>query len=367
MALATPDAPEKLVFDTNGDVLFIFTRSSEGNQKCKESPSKSASLKRKAPDDTSKTVTMLVSSKHMKLASPVFNAVLGDNRFKEGAELLAEGKIEIELPEDDPTAFSIMAQVIHGRNYTVSKHVTFELLLELAILTDKYQTHEILGCISDIWVENLLKHTSIGPRRPSFTPATMESYIFIVWVFRENRVFSNMTKLSILKSDETFGSHLNNRFYLPPSLIDAIKLKRAQAFVNIFAALSSFAQRGIEPKSYCKDSLDVCDLITTGSFQRSASLNGCWPVAAPPYAGLTVEKVFQKIMKIKVRHWCGTIVRDGVYASGLPDPDCINRKMFTKMNEVQIKVIKSTITGLEIKGFQHEPKGKSISLPNSGS
>ncbi|KAK6607805.1 hypothetical protein H4I96_04040 [Botrytis cinerea] len=60
-----------------------------------------------SPDDDSKTVTMLVSSKQMILTSPVFEAMLGDDRFKEGADLLADDKVDIELPEDDPVAFAI--------------------------------------------------------------------------------------------------------------------------------------------------------------------------------------------------------------------------------------------------------------------
>ncbi|QSZ36636.1 hypothetical protein DSL72_006517 [Monilinia vaccinii-corymbosi] len=85
----------------------------------KDSSSKSSSLKRKAPEDTSKTVTMLVSSKHMTLASPVFDAILSNGRFKEGTELLIKGKVEIELPDDDPVAFAIGANVIHHRNKMV--------------------------------------------------------------------------------------------------------------------------------------------------------------------------------------------------------------------------------------------------------
>ncbi|KAF7870363.1 hypothetical protein EAF04_004109 [Stromatinia cepivora] len=99
---------------------------------------------------------------------------------------------------------------------------------------------------------------------------------------------------------------------------------------------------------------------------RSASLNGCWPIPETPYPGMTLEDLFPKVSKIKARGWCGATVDDQrVYTSGPPDPDCINQKMFVKMNEAQIKATKASIVGLEIEQFQHKLKEKKISLPSS--
>lgn len=103
----TLEALEQLIFDAKGDALLIFAQQSESDAETEASTSESGSRKRKCPDDDSKTVTMLVSSKQMILTSPVFEAMLGDDRFKEGADLLADDKVDIELPEDDPVAFAI--------------------------------------------------------------------------------------------------------------------------------------------------------------------------------------------------------------------------------------------------------------------
>lgn len=114
----------------------------------------------------------------MTLASRVFDAMLSDARFKEGAELITRGKVEIELPDDDPVAFSIMAQVIHGRNRSVTRNVTFTMLLNLAILVDKYQMHDALGYISEHWIKNLSKRTLVGPAKYRSRQA-MEDCVFI--------------------------------------------------------------------------------------------------------------------------------------------------------------------------------------------
>jgi hypothetical protein len=59
-----------------------------------------------------KEIRMLVSSRHLMLASPVFKAMLQHSNFKEGQELHVNGKVEIPLPDDDPEAFKILLDII---------------------------------------------------------------------------------------------------------------------------------------------------------------------------------------------------------------------------------------------------------------
>ncbi|KAA8569360.1 hypothetical protein EYC84_001010 [Monilinia fructicola] len=164
MVSDTSEVSEKLVFDTKGDVLLVFTRRCENEEIAKGSPSKSSNLKRKSPHDVSNTITMLVSSKHMALASPVFDAMLAHEKFREGLELKASAKVEIALPDDDPVAFEILAGVIHHRNKSIPKSVSFELLTKLAVLTEKYLMHETLHIVSQVWLlDNSSGDHSISP------------------------------------------------------------------------------------------------------------------------------------------------------------------------------------------------------------
>lgn len=59
-----------------------------------------------------KEIRMLVSSRHLMLASPVFKAMLQHSNFKEGEELHSTGKVSIPLPDDDPDAFKILLDII---------------------------------------------------------------------------------------------------------------------------------------------------------------------------------------------------------------------------------------------------------------
>lgn len=81
---------------------------------------------------------MRVSSKHMILASSVFEAMLQPGRFKEEIDLDSNGKAEIPLPDDDSEPFVILLDIIHGRPRKVPRVVNLHLLSGLAVLIDKY-------------------------------------------------------------------------------------------------------------------------------------------------------------------------------------------------------------------------------------
>jgi hypothetical protein len=86
---------------------------------------------------------MLVSSKHLILASPVFKVMLQDC-FKEGQTLRSGGFLDLLLPDDDPAAFCILLDIIHGRNRKVPREIDMGLLAGITILVDKYQLQEVV-------------------------------------------------------------------------------------------------------------------------------------------------------------------------------------------------------------------------------
>ncbi|KAH6713229.1 hypothetical protein DL95DRAFT_74558 [Leptodontidium sp. 2 PMI_412] len=81
---------------------------------------------------------MLVSSKHMKLVSPVFRAMLQRDGFREGCVRGSEGSVEDPLPDDDPRAMKILLDIVHGRNRRVPRKVSLRILTAIAVLADKY-------------------------------------------------------------------------------------------------------------------------------------------------------------------------------------------------------------------------------------
>ncbi|QSZ33638.1 hypothetical protein DSL72_005206 [Monilinia vaccinii-corymbosi] len=96
-------------------------------------------------------VVLLVSSKHMMLASPVFKAMF-QHRFREGEELHQTGMVVVSLPEDNPDKFLMLVNIIHCRGADVPLKISPEDLCDLAILVDKYEMHSAVKFVSNVWV-----------------------------------------------------------------------------------------------------------------------------------------------------------------------------------------------------------------------
>ena len=118
--LAQVQAPEieRIELDPYGDVVFVL-----------------------------KQVELRMSSKVLSLASPVFKALLKPN-FSEG-QALRDGKTaRIEFPDDDVEAMTTLCQIIHFQpGNTVN--VKDELLINLAMLTDKYDCVGVTRCFGE--------------------------------------------------------------------------------------------------------------------------------------------------------------------------------------------------------------------------
>lgn len=71
------------------------------------------------------------------LSSPVFKAMFQPG-FLEGGLLRSRDQAEVELPDDNPEAFEILMNVLHGRSRQVPDRIGFALLADLAVLADKY-------------------------------------------------------------------------------------------------------------------------------------------------------------------------------------------------------------------------------------
>ena len=115
--------------DPNGDLDLILqlvdsdlgqSSSCQNETPPSESESPSQETRLKDHDDSfepikagSDTVRFPVSSNHLRLASPVFKALL-QTGFIEGDQLRANGSLELTLPDDDPDAMLVLLNIIHG-------------------------------------------------------------------------------------------------------------------------------------------------------------------------------------------------------------------------------------------------------------
>lgn len=130
--------------------------------------------------------SLLVSSKVLELASPVF-AVMLSPRFREG-QRSAGGKLDpIPLPDDDAEAVTILCHIFHFNYAALPAKPELKLFKNLALLCDKYDCVAPLRFISEQW---LLKWEATAQEEE------LEILLFISYVFdRAERLAALSTRI----------------------------------------------------------------------------------------------------------------------------------------------------------------------------
>jgi hypothetical protein len=96
---------------------------------------------------------LLVSSKVLSLASPVFAALLGP-KFLEGNRIRHGVSPTIELHDDDPTAVALICNILHYRYDSVPTKLEAKQLGQIAILCDKYDCSKSFQLWSEKWLSS---------------------------------------------------------------------------------------------------------------------------------------------------------------------------------------------------------------------
>jgi hypothetical protein len=128
-----------------------------------------------------------VSSKHLALASRVFK-----NKLQFGssqATRQSDGRVHLQLAEGfDPTAVSIVMNVIHGRGSKVPKSVNLETLVQIALFVDRFQLLDSVDVYAERWISKL------EGRLPTTYNRDLVLWLYISHVFRHADIFKAVTK-----------------------------------------------------------------------------------------------------------------------------------------------------------------------------
>ena len=201
---APPPHPESYFDSTTTDIL-IFDVTDINDVFSPGSP--------ETPQANQQIVHLLLSSKHMSLASPVFKAMLGEN-FKEGQYLRANGKVEIPV-DDDPAAFVILANIVHGQLCEVPLKLDVDTLLGLVIVADKYQVREVTEFFCQTWFRELENDVPIDYSKPAY----VMKWLAIAYVSRNAKTFKHLTHLIARSGDEKFEDEIQEGMPIPDSII----------------------------------------------------------------------------------------------------------------------------------------------------
>ncbi|KAL2151215.1 hypothetical protein VTH82DRAFT_6313 [Thermothelomyces myriococcoides] len=152
----------------------------------------------KSPSVERAGITFLVSSHHLKLASPVFRAAL-TGPWSESVSAV-DSRHRITADGWDPEALLILLNLIHGRNNLVSRTLSLELLCKVSVLVDYYRAHEAVRFPSQQWIS--ATRYSI----PQTYGRDLMLWLCISWVFQEDDIFEIVTKVAIGDSPEPISS-----------------------------------------------------------------------------------------------------------------------------------------------------------------
>lgn len=138
-----------------------------------------------------------VSSQVLCIASPVFRAMLGpSSNFKEACELRAAAAdaqpYVLSLGEDDPQALAVVLNALHLQGSKVPISISFQNLVDLAIICDKYDCAPGVTLWADVWTE-VWKNYALEPG--------FERWLFIAWTFGIDEIFMSLSRKLILDGE----------------------------------------------------------------------------------------------------------------------------------------------------------------------
>ncbi|CZR60537.1 uncharacterized protein PAC_10433 [Phialocephala subalpina] len=259
-------------------------------------------------------VHMRVSSRHLMLASPVFAAMLDRNKFKEGVTLHSEGSVDIELPDDDPDAFIVLLNLVHGHTRMVPRKTTLFILTQIAVLINKYHMLEVAEFFSDMWIRRLSKR-GLPDRYDGYRQEVM-SWLFISWVFEKPKIFKPMTMVLIQRAPHTLlENDLDFDPPIPDTLLDVIKERRMEAIDSLLSVVDTLTNKYISSEFQCPpvdnttDPVELayslaCDSMFLGSLIKASARIGIYPMPDRPFNGIAFDTLAQQVRDMDLKSKC---------------------------------------------------------------
>lgn len=133
---------------------------------------------------------LLVSSKHLCLASSTFRQML-DGPWLEGSKT-ETGVRTVNASECNAEALVIVLDIIHGKHFATPQTVDLELLANIACVVDYYDCHEVLEPFVDRWIK------ALEPELPTVYGRQCMLWMSVSWVFLRESALISMAQLALM-------------------------------------------------------------------------------------------------------------------------------------------------------------------------
>ncbi|KAF4436053.1 hypothetical protein FACUT_6744 [Fusarium acutatum] len=268
---------------------------------------------------------MLVSGKHLELASPIFKTMV-TGPYAEGKTDVS-GFRQITASDWDPEAFKIILTIIHGYNRDVPRSLSLEMLVKMAMIVNYYDCLESVELYTDIWLEGLRSDL------PTIYGRDCILCLFISWVFSEPITFQNMTELALRYSQKLIEAE---DFPIPADILEGIDIARQSALAEIFSGIYELLDR-LQEEQECSFE---CSSMLLGVLTKELRNHGIlYPRNAPPFDGFSIEGIKKIIEGLKKPGWYGP--------RGHRHSCCIQDKLF-----IYVAQMESDLRVFDLEDFQ---------------
>ncbi|KAF7863214.1 hypothetical protein EAF04_007296 [Stromatinia cepivora] len=320
-------------------------------------------------------VIFQVSSKHMMLASPAFKAMFQHtDGFKEGEELHTEGTVHVPLPDDNPDAFLILANIIHCRDAQIPQKLSLSALCDFAILVEKYCMQDAVTIVSFIWIKDLMGELHSWKVHED----AVLHWLCIAWVFNVDEAFFHITWLLALKNAQPPSIRLRDHdvdLPIPDTVIEKMDENRERIISRCFTLITNLITK-YQNSRHCKAGYKnpnnrqkavettrtyrhECDSMMLGSILKGATEHGLFPAATPPFEGFSFIGIYEKIRLLKPVSPCDWIQKHNREGSKFVEGRCKSDGVFPELVEAVGKIGLECF-GLKIEEFKHKySRGKS--------
>ncbi|OCK85711.1 hypothetical protein K432DRAFT_377360 [Lepidopterella palustris CBS 459.81] len=281
---------------------------------------------------------ILVSTNILRLASPVWKSM-----FRASGRYIESDLHSVSLPDDSPTALLIVLRIAHMRYKEVPDELSFNELVELAVVCDKYDTVHVVRPFLPRWAGPWMR---VAPGR--------EEWIFIAWTFGFEDVFVEGVKAMVrdVVADEKGnclygGQAVEGHF--PPGVLDAILAAREEAIKSLINAVTKTLET-MHEKNHCHHSRLTCTSAKPSLTDKEMHLH---VKEAPKCNALMIGSLVQGLNPFKVY---------------LDDPSKVKisvAEFCYKLKEIQIMAYATEITEFVPNSHTHRLCPGQVDLPGS--
>ncbi|EAW19911.1 uncharacterized protein NFIA_095310 [Aspergillus fischeri NRRL 181] len=263
---------------------------SRARTRAQKSKRQVTSEKTDTPKD-GKVVRIKVSSKHLSLASPVFEKMF-HGLWKE-TQGLRGGPIDMEMDWQNMDAMLILMNAIHGNGPDVPREVGIEMLKEISILVDYYDCHKAIHLALDLWIRPLLAQMA-----KEFCDEIL-SWIWISWVFRLNDPFRSATRCVVAQSKGPISS-LGLPIY--HRIVDAIEKRRDHCMKGTLEALRRLLTDLRDGRNSCSFE---CDSFRLGALSKQLHAHDfLGHIVECTIPSVSLDELYHFLVNIKSPAWC---------------------------------------------------------------